>query len=101
MKTTISKDEFKRAFKRMGRETQFSQYGLEALFDHFEQIEDECGIEIELDVIAICCDYTEATADEFREMYNIDEDEDVQQYLEDNSPMVLTLGDDEFIIQQF
>ena len=101
MKTTISKDEFKRAFKRMGRETQFSQHGLEALFDHFEQIEDECGIEIELDVIAICCDYTEATADEFREMYNIDEDEDVQQYLEDNSPMVLTLGDDEFIIQQF
>ncbi len=101
MKTTINIHEFKRAFKRMGRETQFSQYGLEALFDHFEQIEDECGIEIELDVIAICCDYIEATADEFREMYCIDEDEDVQQYLEDNSPMVLTLGDDEFIIQKF
>ena len=100
MKTTIDKDEFKRAFKRMGRETQFSQYGLEALFDHFEQIEDECGIEIELDVIGICCDYTEATADEFREMYDIDEDEDVQQYLEENT-MVLALGDDEFIIQQF
>ena len=101
MKTTIDIHEFKRAFKRMGRETQFSQYGLEALFDHFEQMEDECGIEIELDVIAICCDYEEATADEFREMYGIDEDEDVQQYLEDNSPMVLTLGDDEFIIQKF
>jgi hypothetical protein len=52
-------------------------------------------------VIAICCDYEEGTADEFREMYSIDEDEDVQQYLEDNSPMVLTLGDDEFIIQRF
>ena len=41
------------------RQNQFSYKGKKALFDYLKQYEEETGEEIELDVIALCCDYTE------------------------------------------
>ena len=39
--------------------------GLNALFEHLEQIEEDTGEEMELDVITLCCDFSEhATATE-------------------------------------
>lgn len=57
MKQTIGKHEFVEAFHRCNRYDQFGYDALESLFDYFEQIEDDTGEEIELDVIAICCEY--------------------------------------------
>lgn len=37
----------------------FPPAALEALFEFFEELEDETGELVELDVIAICCDFTE------------------------------------------
>ena len=37
----------------------FSYEGLTALFEYFEELEDDCDEEIEFDMIAICCEYTE------------------------------------------
>jgi hypothetical protein len=54
MKTTIYKSDFIEAFQDV-RPDQFSHAGLSALYDFFE----DCGQEIELDVIAICCEFTE------------------------------------------
>jgi len=59
MKTTVSSYEFVTAFEKAGRKDQFSRSGLIALFDWLEEYEQDCGEEIELDVIAICCDYSE------------------------------------------
>jgi len=59
MKRTINKWEFKDAFRDMGRKDQFSYNGLGALFERLEGYEDDTGEEIELDVIALCCDYSE------------------------------------------
>ena len=59
MKRTINKWEFRDAFRDMGRGGQFSYYGLDALFEHLEGYEKDTGEEIELDVIALCCDYSE------------------------------------------
>lgn len=36
MYTTVSFDDFANAFKRKGRDDQFSRAGLRALFDHLE-----------------------------------------------------------------
>ena len=47
------------AFVRMGRKENFSYDGLRALFAHLEEMEDACGEEIELDVVALCCEYSE------------------------------------------
>jgi hypothetical protein len=59
MINTINKYEFSDAFQKMGRGDQFSYEGLIALFDYLEMLEDDIGEQIELDVIAICCEYSE------------------------------------------
>lgn len=81
MKTTVSEHDFLEAFRRMDRMSGWTRAGLQALFDYLEQLEQDTGEELELDVIAICCDYTEydsaaEAAEEFGwERPAIDEDD--------------------------
>ena len=54
MKQEIGLSGFQDAFKRMGREDNFTYEGLEALYDYLEEIEGYV-----LDVIALCCEFNE------------------------------------------
>jgi hypothetical protein len=82
---------FRDAFKRCGRADQFSYDGLEVLFDHLESLSDDLGEDIQLDVIALCCEYSEEHWWSIAEQFDIDlseyeEDDDkieaVRDYLE-------------------
>jgi len=55
MKTTVTFSDFRQAFKAI-RPDNFSHEGLEQLWEYFESYERDTGEEIELDVIAICCE---------------------------------------------
>ena len=58
MYSIINKYDFTRAFDIMGRSDQFSFHGLQALFEWLEEVyDDDNGVE--LDVIALCCDFAE------------------------------------------
>jgi hypothetical protein len=63
------------AFVRMGRGDDFSYDGLVALFNYFEELEYD-GFGMELDVITICCDYTElsysAAFEDYSDTFNDD-----------------------------
>ncbi len=59
MKTTITESDFLEAFKRCGRGENFSHSGLVALFGYLTDLEADMGEELELDPIAICCDFAE------------------------------------------
>ena len=59
MKTTVTEFQFVEAFRHAGRESQFSVPARRALFAHFEQFEEDTDTEIELDPIAICCEWAE------------------------------------------
>ena len=59
MKTNVTQYDFTQAFKAYGRDSDFSYAGLQALFDYLEELEEDTGQEIELDVISLCCDYAE------------------------------------------
>lgn len=72
MKTTVSFYDFQRAFTDCGRKDQFSHEGLKVLFDYHEDYEEQTGEELELDVIAICCGYSEDDPDEIISNYSID-----------------------------
>lgn len=72
MKTTISLSDFRDAFHNMDRASHFSYDGLELLFDWLEELETCSGVEEELDVIALCCDFAEASHTEIARDYNID-----------------------------
>jgi hypothetical protein len=69
MKTTIdTAGQFRDQFAQCGRKDQFSYEALGLLFDYLEEIDPD----MELDVIAICCDYTENSADTIAQDYSID-----------------------------
>jgi hypothetical protein len=74
MKTTVTFSDFRQAFKAI-RPDNFSHEGLEQLWDYFESYERDTGEEIELDVIAICCEYSEQTWQAIASDYGIDIDE--------------------------
>ena len=59
MKMTVNSYDFVDAFRTHNRGDQFSYEGLLSLFEHLEQYEEDMGDEIDLDVIALCCDYSE------------------------------------------
>ncbi len=88
MKTTVSIHDFRDAFRAMGRGEQFTYEGLELLFEYLEECEAGSGEEMELDVIAICCDFTESTPEEIMGEYDLDEDEDVLEFLNMNTTVV-------------
>ena len=76
MKKTISFYEFQNEFQDC-RPDNFSYDGLKALFDYLEDYAEDCGTEIELDVIAICCEFSEYdSAMEAAKNYNFEPDED-------------------------
>lgn len=72
MKQTVYESDFRSAFHRMDRGTQFSYEGLGILFDYLEGFEQDTGEEIELDVIALCCEYAEETPEDIAASYDID-----------------------------
>jgi len=68
MYQTIYTQDFRDAFKAMGRADQFSYDALGLLYDYLE----EAAPDAELDVIAICCAYAEDMPASIAEDYDID-----------------------------
>jgi hypothetical protein len=90
----------------MGRGDQFSYEGLNILFNGLEQYEADTGEGVELDVIALCCDFSEESEEEIKENYSymIKEGEDLEQFLSDNTWVLGSHEEDGkkyFIYQQF
>ena len=59
MKSNVSQYDFERAFVDMGRGDNFTYDALRALYDYLIELEEGTGEEWELDVIGLCCDYSE------------------------------------------
>ena len=99
MKRTVDFWEFRRAFEQMGRGEQFSDKGLEALYDALAQLEIETGQEIELDVVGLCCEFAEyENIDEYNADYGTDhvDIDDVE-----NDTWVIPIDGERFIIQVY
>ena len=59
MKTIVTQYSFVDAFRACGRESQFTSHALRALFEHLERVEEDTDTELELDPIALCCEWAE------------------------------------------
>ena len=77
----------------------FTYSGKQALFDYLEEYEKGTGEEVELDPIALCCEYTEyENFEELKKDYpNIENMEDLKDYTQ----VIEIEGEDNFLIQQF
>lgn len=101
--------QFRDVFVRAGRRESFSYEGLEHLFNYMEEQAENCGGNYILDVVKLCCEYTESSDDQIAADYDIDlsdcEDEEeeldrVRQYLNKNTAVVAEFNGT-FIYQQF
>lgn len=96
MKQEVTKCQFHDAFKRMGRGEQFSYAGLNALYDYLDDFDPEYS----LDVISLCCEFTEYDSlEEFQEEYG-DEYDSIDK-IEENTLVIRIANSDGFIVREF
>mgnify|MGYP003627939915 CR=1 FL=1 len=96
MYSIINKYDFTRAFEIMGRSDQFSFHGLQALYEWLEEVyEDDNGVE--LDVVALCCEWTQyKSIEEYNEAYET-EYESYEELDDEGVCEVIHVEGDEFI----
>lgn len=97
------------------RPENFSPDALRMLFAYYEELEESTGEEIELDVIAICCEWAEYTAEELIQEYgylvddehNPRSEEDAADWLADlvrelmDQTTVIPVDDDVYLVMAF
>lgn len=99
MKESVNFSRFCDAFADHDRTSQFTYEAKRALFDYLEEAEENGAGEIELDVVALCCEYTEyddfkALQGDYPQVRDMDD-------LRDRTIVIPIDGTDRFIIQQF
>lgn len=100
---TITEYDFVKSFDDVNRSTNFTVAGRRALFEMFEELSPD----MELDPIAVCCDFTEyESLEEWKQDYGYtpydedEDDEDALQYLRDQT-LVLELANGGLVIQAY
>jgi len=90
--------DFTDTFRGHDRQDQFTYEGKRALYDYLCELEDYTGTPIELDVIALCCDFTEY--DNFEDLQKDYGNISSIEHLRDHT-QVLEVEGGGLIIQQF
>lgn len=108
--TTIDNaSQFRDLFAECGRGDQFSYEGLGILFDHLEELSDSTGEHVEIDVVGLCCDYSEDKPEDIARSYEIpmdglDDDDllaQVENFLQESGVYVSTTSDGTIVYNQF
>ena len=95
IKQTVTESDFRDAFQAI-RPDNFSYERLGALYDYLENLSDDIGEDIELDVISLCGEFTEYDEEQARREFDIDPDvEDWQSEV----PNAIASGGDFVIVQ--
>ena len=101
MKITVTESMFKDEFIRMNRGDNFSSAGLSALFEILEEMEQDIGEEFELDVIGLCCDFSEEYYQDIADNYGIEGDfDEVLEYIASEALVVYANEETGYILYQ-
>lgn len=114
MKITVDANMFARSFDDYGRGDQFSYTALDALFNYYDEAYEQ---DYELDVIEICCDWTEYEEDELITQYaymldmseeeisdNFSYEEEIAEAIAvelNNHTIVITLDNSSYLVANF
>jgi len=90
----VSKSSFHNAFNAV-RPDNFSYEGLDALFNYLTELEEDTQ-QHELDVIAICCEYSEDSNKNHLSNYDLDSMEELAEHT-----TVIKVDDETSIIQDY
>ena len=104
MKQTVNSYQFHDAFKRIDRGNAFTYEALEILFTGLEEYEEETGEELELDVIALCCEFSEMSEEEIKQSYNVNLEEssqDMDDWLNNQTWVLGKTDSGNYVFRQF
>jgi hypothetical protein len=109
MKQSVNFSDFIDAFHAYDRYDSYGYEALKVIFEYLEEYEESTSQEIELDVIAICCDYNAEHYTEIASNYSIDleglDDDEAKQavieYIQDNSAYLGEATEGELVYQVF
>ena len=89
--------DFVQAFENRNRENQFTRAGLYALYDYLEELSEETATPYKLDVIGLCCEFTEfpRVSDALQE-YNLSNYDELAE-----STLIIPTDDGGLLIQEF
>lgn len=90
-------------FSQYNRLDNFSEKGLIALFDYLDMLSDDIGEPIQLDVIGLCCEFSEYDIDDLKDNYDMLDGLTNEQAIERLQDYTTVIGVDKrtFIIQEF
>lgn len=97
---TLSVYDFIEEFESSSRKNQFSREALKAIYYFYE----DCAPTFELDIIGICCEWTEYTDYDLMVDYGyLGEFEDIDQLIEElqTRTIVLDAGDGKLVVENF
>jgi hypothetical protein len=105
IQTIDTASQFRDQFRQCGRADQFSYEALGLLFDYLN----DCGSDVELDVLGVCCEFSEDMPESIADSYSIDTEgltegeivDAVMSYLDDHSVTVGITSSGSFVYQQF
>lgn len=119
MKTNVTFNMFCDAFSESYK-SNFSYDGKKALFDYLEEYDEDIGESTELDIIALCCEYTEYSdvsdylsnyntdvgKEDFVEAESLELDEDeyenaIREEIQNKTTLIEIEGTSGFIIQSY
>jgi hypothetical protein len=103
MKQTIGLSQFTDAFMSI-RPKNFTYEGLEILFQGIEEFEEDTNEEWELDVIALCCDFSEMSEEEIKQSYNVNLEEssqDMDDWLSNQTWVLGKTDSGNYVFRQF
>lgn len=93
MKQTINTtSQFVHAFHAISRSEQFSYNGLKALYNYLEDMDKD----YELDVIELCCEWSESTIEEALACYSLDSLEELKE-----NTIVIEIDDDNILYMNY
>lgn len=85
---TLNKQEFVNMFADYNRADNFSIIAREMLFDYYDDLSEDIGTPFEMDVIAICCDWSEYNVNELLNDYsNLLDDDDLAECEDDGEKL--------------
>ena len=102
---TVNEYDFVNAFTEL-RPNNFSRMSLLAMYEAFEEYSDDSGIPFELDVIGICCEFSELYLVDVEAIYGLEEkltEEETREWLSERTLVidVDNLNDGLVVIQDF
>lgn len=112
VQTINTASSFINMFEQYGRGDQFSGDGLIALFDYLDQLSEDLGQDIQIDVIGLCCEYSEYDsledlADAYNQAFTEEQLQDVEEhkvdileYFKDNT-LVIEVDGGGYVIADF